>query len=645
MWQVINMKIAYNLLILSILAVCIWFVYVSVQSKAYYRKIFRGILWAAVLMYINRLFSVAFEEGFIPYAEWMLVTERMIHYFLTLAIYTLYAYFIFCLVGQFHYYSRKRKVAFWSLNLAVNFLLLTSPWTHAIFYVKDGVAYHGKLFFVLILTRAMYALLATVYALMKRKLMIRIFGQSIILLAVFTVIQVVQYQFNHDETLYYSTLIVNIIIFLLTITMVEFYKDSVTELLNKKAFGRFIDREIGRAGNKAVYLIKLKNYEYLRDNCYEPSVLVLIKQLAEYMKEYSMLSSIYYFEDGKYGIVVQQKDKFDETAFLDKLKERFCVPFELNGASVNLMLFVAVMDISNGKINKNNFYRYFAACDDLKYRSNELIEIVQSDSFGVDELQKYRNIEDAIERALVEHEFEMYYQPIISTQTGRVVSAEALIRLKDRVLGFVSPEDFIPISENNGKILEISEFVIDSVFRFVQENDIVAMGMEFIEMNLSVMQCMDKNLTEKLQYYIHKYDIDPRRINLEITETATNFDEHRLKEQLLDIKKLGFTFSLDDYGTGYSNLVRVLEYPVDVIKLDKSIVWAAFTDRDSFVTIKNLISMFHDVRRKLVAEGVENEEQMKTLRELGCDYIQGYFYSRPVPKAEFIVYTESVNKI
>ena len=195
------------------------------------------------------------------------------------------------------------------------------------------------------------------YALMKRKLMIKILGQSIILLAVFAAMQVVQFLISHDETQYYSTLIVNIIIFLLTITMVEFYKDSSTELLNKKAFKQFIDREIGKPGNKAVYLIKLKNYEYLRDNCYE--------------KEYSMLSSIYYFEDGKYGIVVRQKDKFDENAFLDKLKERFCVPFELNGASINLMLFVAVLDVSNGKINKNNFYSYFAVCDDLKYRSNE----------------------------------------------------------------------------------------------------------------------------------------------------------------------------------------------------------------------------------------------------------------------------------
>lgn len=638
------MRIAYNLLILSILFVCLWFVYVSVDSKAYYRKIFRGILWAAVLMYINRMLGIALDEGYITYSEGLHTAERAVHYFLTLAIYTLYAYFIFCLVGQFYYYSRRIKICFWLLNFVANILILTSPWTHAIFYIEDGTSCHGRFFFVLVFTRGFYAVMATIYALMKRKLMIKIFGQSIILLALFTVLQVIEYNILQDETLYYSTLIVNIIIFLLTITMVEFYKDGSTELLNKKAFKQFIDKEIGKPGNRAVYLIKLKNYEYLRENCYEPSVMVLVKQLAEYMKEYSMLSSIYYFDDGKYGIVVRQKDRFDEEAFLEKLKERFCVPFEINGASIHLMLFVATLDISDGKINKNNFYRYFAACDDLKYKSSDLIEVVRSDNFGIDELQKYRNIEDAIERALVENEFEMYYQPIISTRTGKVVSAEALIRLKDRILGFVSPEDFIPISENNGKILEISEFVIDSVFRFVKENDIVGLGMEFIEMNLSVMQCMDKNLTEKLKYYINKYDIDPRRINLEITETATNFDEQRLRQQLHDIKQLGFTFSLDDYGTGYSNLVRVLEYPVDVIKLDKSIVWAAFTDRDSFVTIKNLISMFHDVRRKLVAEGVENEEQMHTLRELGCDYIQGYFYSRPVPKEDFIAYTQSVNE-
>ena len=169
------------------------------------------------------------------------------------------------------------------------------------------------------------------------------------------------------------------------------------------------------------------------------------------------------------------------------------------------------------------------------------------------------------------------------------------------------------------------------------------MGIEFIEMNLSMMQCMDKRLPQKLEYYLNKYDIDPKMINLEITETATNFDEDRLKEQLIRVKKLGFSFSLDDFGTGYSNLVRVLEYPVDIIKIDKSIIWSAFHVQDNFVTLKNLISMFHDVRRKIVAEGVESEEQRDTLVDLGCDYLQGYYYSKPVPEEDFIRYASHFN--
>ena len=275
----------------------------------------------------------------------------------------------------------------------------------------------------------------------------------------------------------------------------------------------------------------------------------------------------------------------------------------------------------------------------------EPIEVVYSDNFGIDQLQRYRSVEEAIERALVEREFRIFYQPIVSTEIKKIISAEALIRLNDRVLGFVSPEEFIPIAETNGKIIEISEYVIDNVFRFVKENPLMDMGIEFIELNLSVMQCMDKKLTEKLEYYINKYGIDAKQINLEITETATNFDEERLRKQLARIKQLGFSFSLDDYGTGYSNLVRVLEYPVDVIKLDKSIVWSAFHDQDNFVTLKNLISMFHDVRRKIVAEGVESEEQMVTLTELGCDFLQGYYYSKPVSEEEFLAFVARYNII
>lgn len=640
-----HMRFAYNLLIINILFVCLWFAYVSVKSNAYYRKIFRWLMWAGVFMYVNRLYGIAMEDGYIGSNDFTLSVERVIHYVLTVAIYELYAFFMFCLIDQFQYLQRWKKLLLFIPGTLMDLLIITSPISHLVFYVENGVCYEGKLFLLMSFVRGAYAIVATIHAIVKRHLLPRIFGQSVILVACFAMIEAIVFWLTHNETLYYSTLIVNIIIFLLALTVVEFYKDVLTGLLNREAFEQYALKEIGRKGHKAVYLVKLKNYEYIKENCRETSLLLVIRNLGECIKEYATLPSVYYLGVGRYAIIVHKRDRFVEEEFFEKLKERFDVTFDLNGVNIHLNLFVAVMNMENGKITKDNFYKYFSACDDIKYRSKEPIEVIYSDSLGIDQVQRYRNVEEAIERALVEKEFKIFYQPIVSTETKKIISAEALIRLNDRVLGFISPEEFIPISESNGKIIEISEYVIDNVFRFVKENPLKDMGIEFVELNLSVMQCMDKKLTEKLEYYINKYGIDPKQINLEITETATNFDEERLRIQLARIKKLGFSFSLDDYGTGYSNLVRVLEYPVDVIKLDKSIVWSAFHDRDNFVTLKNLISMFHDVRRRIVAEGVESEEQMTTLTELGCDYLQGYYYSKPVSEEEFLAFVARHNII
>lgn len=641
--MVINMRFSYTLLLLSIVGICIWFYYASMRRKAYYRTLFVGILWMSIAMYINRLFGICMEDGYLEYTDAMLTLERCMHYFMTAGIYSFYAFFIYTLLDQFKYFPIWRKMSFLSASFGIDILIFTSPWTKLIFYVEDGQSYQGSLYFLLVGVRILYAVLGTGMAVSKRRLLPKIFGHSIALVSVFSLLQFVYATASGDETIFYSTLVANLIVLLLSLTVVEFYKDTLTGLLNQEAFEQYIEGEIGKRDNKAVYLIKLKNYEYLKENCNEIPLKETIKELGECIKAYSRLSSIYYLGNGRFTVIVTRKVKFDEADFFEKLKERFCVPFDVNGASIHLNLFIAIMNLDNGKIRKSNFRKYFAACDAMRYRSGELIEIINGDSFGVDQLQRYHNIEEAIDRALVENEFRMFYQPIISTETKKVVSAEALIRLNDRVLGFVSPEEFIPISESNGKILEISDFVIESVFRFVKEYDIQELGLEFIEMNLSMIQCMDKNLPDKLQQCLDKYGVDAKLINLEITETATNFDEERLKEQLFRIKKLGFSFSLDDYGTGYSNLVRVLEYPVDVIKLDKTIVWSAFHDQDNFVTLKNLISMFHDVRRKMVAEGVESEEQMKSLCELGCDYLQGYYYSKPVSEEEFVKFAEKIN--
>ena len=151
--------------------------------------------------------------------------------------------------------SLWKKILLFAPAIFIDLLIIISPWTHLIFYVKDGAYYEGKIFLLVVLVRASYAIVATVYAVAKRHLLPGVFGQSVILVASFATIQAIVFFYTHDETLYYSTLIVNIIVFLLALTVVEFYKDGLTGLLNREAFEQYAQKGIGRKGNKAVYLV------------------------------------------------------------------------------------------------------------------------------------------------------------------------------------------------------------------------------------------------------------------------------------------------------------------------------------------------------------------------------------------------------
>lgn len=639
----VGMRVGYILMTFIMIFVCMWFFHESTRYKAFYRTVFMGIMIMAALIFTNRVFQVLLEKGVIVSNDFLFTLERIFYYLLTFGIFEVFAFFILCLFDRFQYYPKWKIALFMMPALILSVMVISSPYTHWIFYVKNGLVFRGTFYTFGVLVAMYYGVFGSLHAYIRRKLFPKVFGKSVLLVMGLTFFSYFNYVLTQDEILLSIALLVGIVIYMLALTAVDYYKDTVTNFFNKESFEQYVKKEIGKNNDKTVYLIKLKNYQYLKENCHEIPMQNTIKELAECIRKYSGLSSIYYLGMGKFTVIVPKHSKFSEEYFLEKIKDRFCVPFDVNGASIQLSLFIAIMNLQDGKINKMNFGKYYLACDEMRYRSNDLIEIIHGDNFGIDQLQRYHQVEEAIERALVEREFKVFYQPIISTQTRKIVSAEALIRLNDRILGFISPEEFIPISESNGRIIEISDYVLDSVFRFVHENDLEKMGLEFIEVNLSMIQCMDKKMPEKLQYFLEKYDVNPKFINLEITETATNYDEERLRQQLYDIKKLGFTFSLDDYGTGYSNLVRVLEYPVDVIKLDKSIVWSAFHVHDNYITLKNLIAMFHDVRRKIVAEGVESEEQMQALKDLGCDYLQGYYYSKPVVMEEFLRFVNRFN--
>lgn len=257
-------------------------------------------------------------------------------------------------------------------------------------------------------------------------------------------------------------------------------------------------------------------------------------------------------------------------------------------------------------------------------------ELVQSRTFTLE-----THIEEIITRALRDPYIEMYYQPIYDVKAGICHSAEALIRIKDPDYGLISPAFFIPAAESQGLIIPLGDTVLDLVFRFISEHDLDALGLSCMEINLSVAQCMERTLPEKIRFLQQKYGIDPGRIILEITETTFENISDVMLENVNELLEMGYSFALDDYGIGYSSIQRVNHLPLKLVKIDKSML-DEISSPNGRIILEHTVHMMQSIGKQLVIEGAETLEVVQALERMGCDYIQGYFFSRPLPADEFL---------
>lgn len=246
--------------------------------------------------------------------------------------------------------------------------------------------------------------------------------------------------------------------------------------------------------------------------------------------------------------------------------------------------------------------------------------------------------ERALQRALEEDGIQVYYQPIYSVAKGKICALEALVRIVDETGRCFMPDSFIPLAEKNGMILKLGCIVFRKVCAFMKKEQPERLGIEYVEVNLSVIQCMQENLAEQYLHIMRENEISPHRINLEITETAAVYSEKTLLHNMEELIREGTVFSLDDYGSGYSSLGYVLKLPVRTIKLDKEMVWSYFSSERSAIAMRHEVAMLHELGLFIVAEGVEDEKQYTAMKELGIDYIQGYYFSRPLPQEELLTY-------
>ena len=236
----------------------------------------------------------------------------------------------------------------------------------------------------------------------------------------------------------------------------------------------------------------------------------------------------------------------------------------------------------------------------------------------------------------------MVYQPIYDVRSGRFRSAEALARINDPEYGLISPGVFIPAAEAQGLIIPLGDVISNQVFRFVSEHDLDALGLQFVEMNLSVAQCMDSSLPAKLSALQKKYGVDPGTINLEITETTYENIGEIMLENVSALIKMGYSFALDDYGTGYSSIQRINRLPLRLVKIDKSVLDEVSTENGRTI-LEYTMRMMQKTGKQLVVEGAETREAVEMLESMGCDYIQGFYFAKPLSEDAFVQFLEEKN--
>ncbi len=317
-----------------------------------------------------------------------------------------------------------------------------------------------------------------------------------------------------------------------------------------------------------------------------------------------------------------------------KLVKLFHAPFDIDGRAFNISLSLGIAIFPQDADTPNDLLR---KADSAMYNAkqqgrNTYCLFTESMS---NTLQRRLMLEESMQGALERGEFEVYYQPQLDLQARKVVGAEALLRWHSETMGPISPAEFIPLAEQTGFIIELGKFVLNSAASTLQQIHTQFNTSLRLAVNLSPRQFNDPELLSHVKHLIAHCALQPGTLELEITEGLLLSGDSTIKATLNTLQKMGVLISMDDFGTGYSSLNYLRQYPFDVLKIDQSFIADMHAGNESAYLVKNIITMAHGLGLKVIAEGIEDHEQLNRLVEFKCNIGQGYLIGQPMPEAAF----------
>ena len=335
-------------------------------------------------------------------------------------------------------------------------------------------------------------------------------------------------------------------------------------------------------------------------------------------------------DDDTFCVLYDDKDRmFERAAEIKRLKDSVT---DLPAKGTYLLIPNSL--IVNGP---DEFFRFLHT-----YLESEQ-EILIADEDMVSKLRDQNRVKGMIDEALREDRVEVFYQPIINVRESRFKTAEALVRIRQKNGEIVPPGEFITIAEENGQIIQLGKRVLEKVCELLSKEEVQQYGLEQIEINVSAAQFDHENPAKLVIECIEKYHINPSQINLEITETAAGKNKTIMIQNMEKLIDKGVTFSLDDFGTGRSNIDYFVNMPVRTIKFDYTFTRGFFDNEKIKHVLTGMLDIIHKMNLSVVVEGIETKEQMQVMKAMGVEFIQGFYYSKPIPENEFMEFLRQNN--
>ncbi len=402
-------------------------------------------------------------------------------------------------------------------------------------------------------------------------------------------------------------------------------QDAVFGIYNRPALRSDLKTIFANKEAKDIFIIKLNDLDAVMRKTGSGRMTILLEEIIRKLKDIFHWYEIYLATPQSLVILTPPSAKNQK--LLKMVIELFKRPFEIPGGE-------AIIDTT---ILYDELGRHMIKPSDVLYITDTPL-LTRSDDPNnkeVDYFIRHLQIEKAVSRGLEQGSFEVYYQPTFTSE-GMLHGAEALLRMHDKDLGNIYPDEFIPVAEALGVIDQIDDFVLRRVCEFLKTGIPASGGIEYINVNLSVVECIKDDFIERIEGVLSEFGIEKSCINFEITESATVDDYTTLSRVIHHLKREGFHFSMDDFGTGYSNLQAAFSLGLDIIKIDKSILWAAEQNEIGRTILESNIHMIKKLGKQVLVEGVETPSQIDLLRFLKADYLQGFYFSKPIRKSEFI---------